>query len=205
MLHRGPSYILFVCVSDFGNGNRKKTGILQNADGFGTSSDPNINVEYQNQGLVNGNSYPSTSSNFAFFTDQVLFVGINQVGGGKYGDESTRVWSNYKWVEKKMETYQPQGMRAIVIFAHAHMTSSRRQYFGNPFMSLMKAPLYQNIKALYIHGDGHNFEIVNPDTNNPNLIQLEVDGGEEADPLLISVMHDTVKDEFSFNVDVRGG
>ena len=202
LMHTNDRYPYF--STDFGNGNRSKSGILKNSIGFGTLSDPNIKVNYENKALVNNRrDYPSSSSNFAFFTENVLFVGINQVGGGKHGDESTRVHANYKWVETNLNKYISQGMRAIVIFAHAHMTSTRREYFGKPFMSLMRN--HRDIKAIYIHGDGHNFEISTPDLNNSNLVQLEVDGGEEADPLLISVMHDTVKDEFSFNIDVRGG
>lgn len=189
-------------VSDFGNGRRQTTGILANKNGFGTLSDPNISVDYS--GGLDNDVYPTTAANFAFFTSNTLFVGVNQIGGGRYGDESTRVHNNYKWVESNMAKYQPQGMRALVVFAHATMTSSRRQYFGDPFMALLRQE-YPDIKALYVHGDGHNFEVVQIDANNPNLIQLEVDGGEEADPLLISVMHDTVDDEYSFNIDVRGG
>ena len=164
---------LFCSWTDFGNGKSKRTGISRNGNGFGTLSDPNISVEYQRQSLTNSN-YPSTAGNFAFFTADVLFIGINQVGGGTHGDESTRVHSNYEWVEYNMAEYQPQGMRAVVIFAHATMTSSRRWYFGNPFMSLLRRE-YPDVIALYIHGDGHNFEINQPDSDNPNLNQLEVD------------------------------
>mmetsp|Transcript_13903 Transcript_13903/g.30314 ORF Transcript_13903/g.30314 Transcript_13903/m.30314 type:complete len:259 (+) Transcript_13903:275-1051(+) len=187
----------------FGNGERSSTGILPNENGFGTFSDPNISVDYQKEPLENGD-YPSTAGNFAFFTEEVLFIGINQVGGGDVGDESTRVHSNHKWVESNMAKYQSQGMRAIVIFAHANMHSSRRQYFGDPFRSLLRRE-YPDIKALCIHGDGHDFRTYQPDSNNPNLFSVEVDGGQEADPLLISVMHDTAADEIKFSIDVREG
>ncbi|KAL9187702.1 hypothetical protein ACHAXT_006080 [Thalassiosira profunda] len=182
----------------FGNGN------VPNANGFGTLSDPDISIEYEAQLLLANGDYPSSAGNFAFFTSNTLFVGINQIGGGRYGDEATRVHGNYKWVESNLAKYASEGMRALVVFAHATMTSSRRQYFGDPFMALLREE-YPEIKALYVHGDGYNFESVQTDPGNPNLIQLEVDGGEEADPLLISVMHDTSLDEFSFSVDVRGG
>lgn len=71
-------------------------------------------------------------------------------------------------------------------------------------MSLLREQ-YPDIVALYIHGDGHNFETYQPDYDNPNLFSLEVDGGEEADPLLISIMYNTVEDEIGFNIDIRGG
>ena len=126
------------------------------------------------------------------------------MGGGTVGDESTRVHSNFIWVAESLAKYISQGMRVIVIFAHASMNSSRWQYFGDPFMTLMREE-YPYIKAMYIHGDGHYFKTYQPDGNNPNLSALEVEGGEEADPLLISVMHNTVKDEYEFNINIRGG
>ena len=105
-----------------------------------------------------------------------------------------------------MAKYDELGiMRAVVIFAHASMTSTRRKYFGDPFMSLLREDRYRDMSVLYIHGNGHNFHTYQPDKKNPNLTSLEVDGGEEADPLLISVKHDTASDEIEFNIDVRGG
>ena len=181
-------------MQHFGNGN------FTNENGFGTLSDPNITVDYQ---LEHGN-YSSSAGNFAFFTDSVLFMGLNQVGGGLVGDESTRVANNYQWVEENIARHNNTDLRAIVVFAHATMTSQRRRYFGDPFMRLLREE-YPNITAIYVHGDGHNFQTNQPDPNNPNLTDLEVDGGDEADPLLISVMHDIEEDMFSFNIDVRGG
>eukprot|EP00578_Thalassiosira_sp_NH16_P000352 CAMPEP_0181138278 /NCGR_PEP_ID=MMETSP1071-20121207/34160_1 /TAXON_ID=35127 /ORGANISM="Thalassiosira sp., Strain NH16" /LENGTH=367 /DNA_ID=CAMNT_0023225101 /DNA_START=46 /DNA_END=1145 /DNA_ORIENTATION=- len=183
----------------FGNGNITKTGIGSNENGFGTLSDPDISVDYQSLRLENG-FYPTSAGNFAFFTDDVLFMGIHQVGGGTVGDESTRVHRNYQWVEQNMARRHAEGMR----FAHASIRSKRRQYFGNPFMRLLREK-YPDISVLYIHGDGHNFHTYQPDTKNPNLACLEVDGGEEADPLLISVVHDTAADKIGFDIDIRGG
>lgn len=180
-----------------------ETGIGPNTYGFGTLSDPDISIEYQKQPLSNGN-YASTSANFAFFENGVLFIGINQVGGSSVGDESTRVRSNYEWVEAKMAQYYSQGMRAMVIFAHAQMMGARKRMFGYPFIKLM-SQTYPDIPTLYLHGDGHNFGTEYPDRQNTNLVDLEVDGGEEADPLLISVMYDSATDKYSFNIDVRSG
>ena len=127
---------------------------------------------------------------------------MNQVGGGVVGDEISRVGGNYKWVQYNMAKYVSRGMRAIVLFAHASMGSERETYFGNPFKRLMKSATYSDIKALYIHGDGHDFYTYSPDVHNRNLFSLQVDGGEEANPLFISVMHDTVDDQVYFEINV---
>ena len=130
---------------------------------------------------------------------------MNQVGGGVVGDEQSRVGGNYKWVQSNMAKYVSRGLRAIVLFAHASMGNERQTYFGNPFKRLLKSATYSHIKALYVHGDGHDFYTYSPDVYNHNLFSLQVDGGEEANPLLISVMHDTVDDQVYFEINVRGG
>ncbi len=167
-------------------------------------SDPNITVEYQASTLFNGDD-ATNAGNFAFFTSNVIFIGINQVGGGVVGDEISRVGGNYEWVKYNMAKYVSRGMRAIVIFAHASMGGSRQRHFGTPFMNLLRTTSYSRTKALYIHGDGHDFYTYSPDVNNRNLLGVQVDAGEEANPLLISVNHDTNADEISFDIDVRGG
>ncbi|KAL3789400.1 hypothetical protein ACHAW5_010195 [Stephanodiscus triporus] len=116
---------------------------------------------------------PYNGGNFAFYTDGVLFVGVNQVGGGIVGDEASRVDGNYKWVKYNMDTHLSRGMRAIVVFAHASMGSARQTYFGAPFMSLLKTNAYSN------------------------LTSVQVDAGQFANPIIISVLHDTVADDFS--------
>ena len=92
----------------------KLTGIGPNAHGFRTLSD-GTNVEYFNEPPDGGN-YPATSSNFAFFSDDVLLLGLNQVGGGIIGDEETRVYGNFLWVEQNMSKYYVNGVRAMVVF-----------------------------------------------------------------------------------------
>lgn len=43
------------------------------------------------------------------------------------------------------------------------------------------------------------------DSNSLNLTNVEVEGGGEADSLLMSVMYDTATDVLLFNIDARGG
>jgi hypothetical protein len=106
-------------------------------------------LEYDEDGSDSSSSYyPSSASNFAFFINKVLFVGINQVGGAELGDESTRVRNNYQWVKSKMEQYAEEDMRTLVVFAHAPMSGARWQYFGRPFQSLLRDN-YPDMLVLY--------------------------------------------------------
>jgi hypothetical protein len=106
-------------------------------------------LEYDRDGSDGSSDYyESSAANFAFFVNQVLFVGINQVGGAEIGDESTRVRNNFYWVRTKMEQYAQQGMKSLVVFAHAPMSGARWEYFGQPFQSLLR-DYYPDILVLY--------------------------------------------------------
>lgn len=194
-------------MNNFGNGN-KYNWINQgmNPNGFGTFSNRNMRrtLEYDYDGWDQDlQYYPSSASNFAFFIDKVLFVGINQVGGGEIGDESTRVRNNFQWVKSKMEQYAEQDMKTLIVLAHAPMSWARWEYFGMPFQALLRDS-YPDILVIYAHGDGHEFNLDRIDRYNPNLYQLECDSGDLGDPLLISIIR-TGSGRDGLNVDRRGG
>ena len=194
-------------MNNFGNGNKNNwINRGPNPNGFGTFSNSNMRqtLEYDYDGADSSSSYyPSSASNFAFFINKVLFVGINQVGGAELGDESTRVRNNYQWVKSKMEKYAEEDMRTLVILAHAPMSGARWEYFGRPFQALLQDS-YPDMLVLYAHGDGHEFNLDRIDRYNPNLYQMECDSGDLGDPLLISIMR-RGSERDGLNVDRRGG
>jgi hypothetical protein len=141
-------------MNTFGNGNKTHEGINTgpNPYGFGTFSNDEIRStlvydEQDNDGV--SEDYPSSASNFAFYHNQTLFVGINQVGEGRVGDESIRVANNFVWVSNNMAKYASRGMRALVVFAHASMYGARYTYFGEPFMDLLLTDEYKDLLVLY--------------------------------------------------------
>ena len=146
-----PESALSYWMNNFGNG-QKTNGLNTgpNPYGFGTMSDSNIVVEYDFQGNSQSSSnYPTSASNFAFFHNLVLFVGINQVGGSSIGDESERVANNFEWVKSNMEYYADRGMKTLVVFAHADMGNARSTYFGNPFQKLLRNQ-YPDMLVVYM-------------------------------------------------------
>ena len=147
-----PSQAFSYWMNNFGNG--KKTNGLNtgpNPYGFGTMSDPNIEVDYDFQGNQQSSQiYPSSASNLAFFYEGVLFVGLNQVGGSSVGDESERVANNFNWVRTNMAKYKSQGMRTLIVFAHADMGSARYEYFGRPFQELLRSQ-YPDMLVVYMY------------------------------------------------------
>lgn len=139
-------------MNNFGNGRKTNGGNTgPNPYGFGTFRDSNMKatLEYDWQDNSGSSSvYPTSATNFAFFYNKVLFVGINQVGGGTVGDESTRVNNNFEWTKSNMAKYAAQGMRTLVVFAHAPMTGARLTYFGSPFKLLLLNE-YPDVLVLY--------------------------------------------------------
>jgi len=194
-------------MNNFGNGkktNGQNTGA--NPNGFGTFSKSSMRqtLQYQDDGTSdNSPYYASDSTNFSFFINKVLFIGINQVGGSALGDESQRVANNFNWTKDNMAKYAQQGMKTVVVFAHAPMGSARWEYFGSPFQDLLQRT-YPDILALYAHGDGHEFSLERVDRDNANLFDLECDGGMDADPLLISITRQGSNRD-GLTVDRRGG
>lgn len=143
-------------MNTFGNGQKthEKINFGPNPYKFGTFSDKNSGLqstlEYDSQDN-DGSSpdYPSSASNFVFFKNGVLFVGINQVGDGVIGDEADRVRNNFVWVSSNMAHYASQGLRTLVVFAHASMDGPRYTYFGEPFRKLLLTNAYKDILVLY--------------------------------------------------------
>lgn len=46
-----------------------------------------------------------------------------------------------------MSKYASQGMKTLVVFAHAAMTGDRKKHFGNPFQELLEE--YPGLVVLY--------------------------------------------------------
>eukprot|EP00804_Cyclotella_cryptica_P005252 CCRYP_021229-RA/>CCRYP_021229-RA protein AED:0.15 eAED:0.27 QI:0/1/0.33/1/1/1/3/145/565 len=194
-------------MNNFGNGEKYNwINRGPNPNGFGTFSNSNMRttLEYDDDGSSDSSQYyPSSASNFAFFINKVLFVGINQVGGAEIGDESTRVKNNFEWVKSKMQKYAQQDMRSLVVFAQAPMSGARWEFFGQPFQSFLRNN-FPDILVLYAHGDGHEFNLDRIDKYNANLYDLECDSGDIADPLLITITR-SGSERDGLNVDRRGG
>lgn len=203
-----PDVALSYFMNSFGNGkkiNGRNTG--PNPYGFGTLSDPNMakTLVYDDMGESStSQTYPSSASNFAFYYEQVLLVGINQVGGSSKGDESTRVANNFNFVKSKMAKHANK-LKTVVIFAHAGMSNATRyEYFGKPFQSLLRSQ-YPDVFCLYAHGDWHDYDIYRSDKDNANLINLSCDSGDKAEPLLVSITRDPTGGRDGLRIDRRGG
>lgn len=122
------------------------------------------------------------TENFAFVIRDVVFIGLNLVGG-KVHDQ--RVWdekmqNDADWLKLQL---QRKNLRAAILFAQAN-PNKKHDLFMKQFRK--SARLFQK-KILFVHGDGHRWLHDEPWLEK-NITRIQVDKGGIADPLQISVV-----------------
>jgi hypothetical protein len=94
------------------------------------------------------NNYPE---NFAFAYNEILFVGINLVGGTVHNETewATRQASNLQWIDDSFAKHK-DGIKALVLFAHADPDVPSNSAFYEPFKDRVKTD-YSQIPVVLIH------------------------------------------------------
>lgn len=116
--------------------------------------------------------------NFAFVIDEVLFMGINKVGG-KIHDKSEweiRMKQNAQWVSENLSAHR-DSTHSAVIFAQASGFSKI-----GAFQDFLKqaGPKYGK-PILYLHADGHKW-MNEPGKYAPNITRVQLDVVNESFP-----------------------
>lgn len=132
--------------------------------------------------------------NFAFVHKGVLVIGLNLPGGTIHDPDEwkRRHAHNAEWVDQCIEAYGDD-VRAMVVGAQATPALKHERFFG-PFTKLVKA---WGKPALYLHGDGHTYE-VHPQWRAQNLTRVQVDQVGKAGPLMVTVTTDA-EEPFKFD------
>lgn len=112
------------------------------------------------------------TENFAFLLNEVLFIGINKVGGRVHDGEEwvARLSENAEWIDEMLSTHKDDS-HTTVIFAQASP--------GGSFPSFRKA-MMQSVKTyekpvIYIHADNHKWQFVQDDwVKNFTKVTLDV-------------------------------
>ena len=138
-------------------------------------------VEYQSE----------QPENFSFKIKDILFTGINLVGGRVHDQDvwNEKMQNDVLWIKRQ---FQSKEIKAAVIFAQAN-PNEKHELFMKQFRN--EAKIF-NKPILFIHGDGHRWLYDNPWLEE-NVIRVQVDQGKIADPLQVSIIIDTqIKFEF---------
>jgi hypothetical protein len=124
--------------------------------------------------------------NFSFVSGNVLFVGINLVGGLVHDAEEwrNRHRQNLKWVQRNIRQFGSD-VSSLIVFGHA-TPAQKHQDFFEPFCQI--AEEFQK-PILYLHGDGHKW-IEDYPFSAPNILRIQVDQGGIAPPLKVTVTGD---------------
>lgn len=109
--------------------------------------------------------------NFAFTKDQVLFIGINKVGGLIHDVEEreTRLVQNTDWIDEKLMSNRDK-THSAVIFSQASGFSK----IGDFQKSLTKIGSNYGKPILYLHADGHKWT-VEPERYGHNIMRVMLD------------------------------
>lgn len=121
--------------------------------------------------------------NFTFVHHQVLFVGLNLVGGRVHDQQEwkSRHLDDLNWTTAAMARHGKQ-VHAMVILAHA----SPQQNHDDFFRPLVTAAQQFSKPVLYLHGDGHRW-IKDQPWEAKNILRVQVDQGGKASPLKITI------------------
>lgn len=136
--------------------------------------------------------------NFAFVKGNVLFVGLNIVGGRVHDKQEWKLRhaGGLDWVKKNLERFGNE-VSSLVVFGHAKPAKVHNDFFA-PFNKLA---IGFGKPVLYLHGDGHKWIHDRP-FKAQNILRVEVDQGGKAPPLKVQVTNDP---ETSFVFDRRNG
>ncbi|MCA9005204.1 MAG: hypothetical protein KDA70_07995 [Planctomycetaceae bacterium] len=136
--------------------------------------------------------------NFSFVKGNVLFIGLNLVGGRVHdpAEWKQRHADNLNWVRSNLRRFGKE-VSSLVIFGHVKPVKIHNDFF-DPFNA---EAIAFNKPVLYIHGDGHTWIYDRPFAAK-NLLRVQVDQGGIAPPLKVTVT-DNSTDPFQF--DRRNG
>ena len=119
----------------------------------------------------------SRKENFAFVRDQVLFIGINKVGGRVHDPDewATRHGDNGEWVSENLSKYRNQ-VHSAAIFAQAKAGQGNAKGDRNDFADLLKPAAEAFGKPLlYLHADGHKWYVIEQEwATNITHVQLDL-------------------------------
>ncbi len=127
--------------------------------------------------------------NFAFTQNNILFLGINLVGGRVHDAEEWKLrhQQNATWTQQNIDRCGDE-LRGIVLFGHAHPKPIHNDFFD----SFSEQAQAFGKPILYLQGDGHSW-INDTPFEAKNIQRIQVDQGGKAPPLKVTVTRNPKK------------
>eukprot|EP00978_Attheya_sp_CCMP212_P022367 scaffold66660_cov58-Attheya_sp.AAC.3 len=134
--------------------------------------------------------------NFVSFVNGVVVLSVNLVGLPLLSptEWDKRTADNVLWVRNNVNSYfrTEEDIRAVVIFGHSRYRGEIHPFFtGIRSIFMSDASTYRtglNIPVIYLHGDGHHFEISSiPSLNWDQFNTVMVDQGKNAPPIKVEI------------------
>lgn len=121
---------------------------------------------------------PSRTENWAWFQDDILFVGLNIVGSKVHDSDEweSRLSDNAVWLRSRYQQHVDE-VAAIVIFGHANMVDFGAGKFETFTTEMINIATEFNKPMVYIQGDGHNWIDDTPWAPS-NLRRIQIEGGK---------------------------
>ena len=141
-------------------------------------------------------NYPDYSEMFTFIHLNVLFLSVDlwqhaPTNSVLREEWDARMTANLEWATANIDAaYANYSVRAVVFFSHGLRSIDTRPFFDQIGPTFTLNVDRRLTPVLYIHGDGHKFELNTTYTKQlrwKNFQEIQVDQGGNADPLFIEV------------------
>lgn len=133
----------------------------------------------------------SRQENFSFTYADVLFIGMNIIASSE-GETGAREDDRFddcrEWMEDTVSAHvrSTSDLRAVVFLGHADK-------FPDLFERAEEMLAHTKVPALYIHGNGHEWEMEKPISKWNEYLRIQVDQGGEAPPLKVTIRGTTAE------------
>ena len=123
------------------------------------------------------------NENFAFVKNNVLFIGLNIVGGRVHDRQEWKLRHavGLDWVKSNLQR-SGKDISSLVLLGHAKPAMNHQDFFDP--LNTVAADFGKPV--LYLHGDGHKWIYDRP-FKAQNILRVEVDQGGIAPPLKVSI------------------
>ena len=148
--------------------------------------------DYESLGIKRSIENPEL---FVFYKEGVLFIGLHLINAPIEHEDiehwDARMRMNTEWVGLNIELYfQKFEIRGVILLGHCLRSPRTRPFFLSVADSFLNITHRENVPVLYLHGDGHNWDIdtkLSHQLHWKHFRDVQVDQGGLADPVIVDI------------------